>query len=90
MRSGLILALVRVALMTALQYRASFLLEFFVGVGTTASVVLPLVFVFDHTASVAGWSLHASLLVAAFFLVLQAMVGGLVEPKYLPAKAATQ
>lgn len=80
MRSGVILALVRVALMTAMQYRASFLLEFFVGVGTTASVVLPLVFVYDHTASVAGWSLHASLLVAAFFLVLQAMVGGLVEP----------
>ncbi|MES2641608.1 MAG: ABC-2 family transporter protein [Myxococcota bacterium] len=80
MRSGVLLALVRVALMTAMQYRASFLLEFFVGLGTTAGVALPLLFVYDHTGSVAGWSLHEALLVGAFFLVLQALVGGLVEP----------
>lgn len=80
MRSGVFLALVRVALMTAMQYRASFLLEFLVGLGTTVGVALPLLFVYDHTASVAGWSLHEALLVGAFFLVLQALVGGLVEP----------
>lgn len=74
------MALVRVALMTAMQYRASFLLEFFVGAGTTAGVALPLMFVYEHTASVAGWSFHEALLVGAFFLVLQALVGGLVEP----------
>ncbi len=79
-RRGVLLALVRVALMTAMQYRASFLLEFFVGLGTTAGVALPLLFVYDHTASVAGWSLPEALLVGAFFLVLQALVGGLVEP----------
>ncbi|MFN7143613.1 MAG: ABC transporter permease [Myxococcota bacterium] len=80
MRRGVLLALVRVALMTAMQYRASFALEFLVGAGTTAGVVLPLLFVYDHTAAVAGWSFHEALLVGAFFLVLQALVGGLVEP----------
>jgi ABC-2 type transport system permease protein len=73
-------ALVRVALMTAMQYRASFVLEFFVGAGTAVGVVLPLVFVYDHTALIAGWTFHEALLVSAFFLVLQAIVGGLVEP----------
>ncbi len=76
----MLLALLRVALMTAMQYRASFALEFLVGAGTTAGVVLPLLFVYEQTASVAGWSFHEALLVGAFFLVLQALVGGLVEP----------
>lgn len=80
MRSGVLLALLRVALMTAMQYRASFLMEFLVGAGTTASATLPLVFVFQQTADVAGWSFPEALLVSAFFLVLQALVGGLVEP----------
>ncbi|MDP2304424.1 MAG: ABC-2 family transporter protein [Pseudomonadota bacterium] len=80
MRRGVFLALVRVALMTAMQYRASFLLEFCVGLGTTVGVALPLMFVYDHTGTVAGWTLPEALLVGAFFLVLQALVGGLVEP----------
>lgn len=80
MRSEVFSALVRVALMTAMQYRASFLLEFFVGAGTTAGVVFPLVFVYGHTGDVAGWSFHEAMLVAGFFLVLQGLVGGLVEP----------
>jgi ABC-2 type transport system permease protein len=79
-RRDVILALLRVALMTAMQYRASFLLEFFVGAGTTAGVVLPLIFVYGHTADVAGWSLHEAVLVGAFFLILQGLVGGLIEP----------
>lgn len=73
-------ALVRTALMTAMQYRASFLVEFFVQTGTAAGMVLPLVFVYDHTASVAGWSFHEALLVTSFFLILQGLVGAVVEP----------
>lgn len=72
--------LARVALQGAMQYRASFLLEMFVGAGTTAGVVLPLIFVFGQTPDVAGWSFPETLLVGAFFLVLQALVGGVVEP----------
>jgi ABC-2 type transport system permease protein len=79
-RDGIVAALIRVALMTAMQYRSSFLFELLTGTSTALGVVLPLVFVYDHTHAVAGWSFHEALLVAAFFLVLQAIVGGLVEP----------
>lgn len=78
MRSAL--ALLRVALMTALQYRSNFVLEFFTGLGAAAMAALPLVFVFDHATTVAGWTFHESLLVTAFFLILTGLVGSLVEP----------
>lgn len=78
MRSAL--ALLRVALMTALQYRSNFVLEFFSGLGGASMAVLPLVFVYDHASTIAGWTFHESLLVTAFFLVLTGLVGSLVEP----------
>lgn len=74
------LALVRVSLMTAMQYRSSFLAQFAVASLNSASVVLPLWFVFDHAPALAGWSRPEALLVTAFFLLLSAVIGGLVEP----------
>jgi ABC-2 type transport system permease protein len=79
-RASVIGALLRVALMTAMQYRTSFLVESAAGLGASVGVVVPLVFVYDHTAQVAGWSFHAALLVTGFFLVLQGLVGAFVEP----------
>lgn len=73
-------ALARVSLMTAMQYRASFLVETAVQGLTAAGFVLPLVFVYEHAASVAGWTFHEALLVTCFFLLLQGLVGLLVEP----------
>lgn len=70
----------RVALMTAMQYRASFLVEFVVGTGTAVGMVVPLVFVYEHASTVAGWTFHEALLVTAFFMMLQGLVGLLVEP----------
>jgi ABC-2 type transport system permease protein len=78
--SDVLATLARIALQGAMQYRASFLVEMFVGAGTTAGVVLPLMFVFGRTPDVAGWTLPETLLVGAFFLVLQSLVGGIVEP----------
>ena len=72
--------LVRVALMNAMQYRASFLVELLVGAAGSVGIVLPLVFVYEQASDVAGWSFHEALLVTAFFLVLQGLVAGLVEP----------
>jgi len=72
--------LVRVAVMTALQYRSNFILEFFVGAGTAATGLLPLVFVYDHAAKVGGWTFPEALLVTAFFLLLSSLVGMFVEP----------
>lgn len=73
-------ALIRVALMTAAAYRASFLVDLLVGAVSSVALVLPLVFVYDHATTVAGWSFHEALLVTAFFLVLQGLVGTFVEP----------
>lgn len=73
-------ALSRVALMNAAAYRASFVVDLVVGAIASVGVVLPLVFVYQHASSVAGWTLHEALLVTAFFLILQGLMGLLVEP----------
>ncbi len=73
-------ALARVALMNALQYRASFFVDFFVGSGNVVAILLPLAVVFGKTDSVAGWTWDQSLLVTGFFLMMSAVMGGLVEP----------
>lgn len=66
--------------MNAVQYRVSFLVDFFVGSCNVVAILLPLMVVFDRTGSVAGWTWHQSLLVTGFFLFMNAVMGGLVEP----------
>jgi ABC-2 type transport system permease protein len=78
--SRVVLALLRVALMGAMQYRASFLLEFLVGAFSAVGIVVPLWIVFEQVEQVGGWSFPEALLVTAFFLVLQGLVGTFVEP----------
>jgi ABC-2 type transport system permease protein len=73
-------ALLSVALQTAANWRESFLMDFAGGALGSLGTVLPLVFVFRHANQVSGWTLPESLLVTAFFLVLQGLVGTLVEP----------
>lgn len=80
MRREVVVALLRVALMNAVQYRASFLFAFVVTALTSGAMVLPLFVVFGHSATVAGWTLDESLLVTAFFLFLGALVEGIIEP----------
>ncbi len=73
-------ALLRVALMNAAAWRASFLVELLVGASSSVGVVLPLFFVYQHAEQVAGWALPEALMVTAFFLLLQGLVGLLIEP----------
>lgn len=68
------------ALMSSAQYRASFVVDLLTGTMGSAGIVLPLVFVYDHAERVAGWTFSQSLLVTGFFLLLQGLVGLLVEP----------
>ncbi|MBM4392865.1 MAG: ABC-2 family transporter protein [Deltaproteobacteria bacterium] len=74
------LALARVAVMAAMQYRASFLAEMAVGVLAAAGVAAPLFLVYAHVPAVAGWSFEEALLVTAFFLAYNAFVAGIIEP----------
>ena len=73
-------ALGRVALMNAATYRASFLVDVLTGAVSSVGLVLPLVFVYGHASTVAGWTLDEALLVTAFFLVLQGLIGAFVDP----------
>lgn len=73
-------ALLRCAAMNALQYRASFLFEFGVSAVNVLAVVLPLWTIYGRWEAVAGWSFAEALLVTAFFQLLSAVMGGLVEP----------
>jgi ABC-2 type transport system permease protein len=78
--TGVVPALVRVSLMTAMQYRGDFLLQTLSGVVRTASRVAPLLVVYQHVDAVQGWTLPDALLVMSLFLLLAALQGGLLEP----------
>lgn len=73
-------ALWRASLLTAMQYRGDFMLQAVMGLLWCFWTVTPLVFVFGHTESVAGWSYPQSMLVLAFFLFLKGLLEAFVEP----------
>jgi ABC-2 type transport system permease protein len=73
-------ALLRVSLMTAMQYRSNFLLNGFTGIFGAVGTVAPLYLVFLHTDAIGDWSFPEATLVMAFFLLLNAFHGGIMEP----------
>lgn len=73
-------ALVRVSLMTGMQYRADFLFEGLAGLVNTLALAAPLWLVFQHAPQLAGWSGYEAALVLSLFLFTTGVVGGLVEP----------
>ncbi len=74
--------LFRTALAVAMQYRASFLVESAAAFGGALAVFLPVIFVYRLAPGVAGWSQAEAMLVTAFFLVLQGLVGLVIEPNF--------
>jgi ABC-2 type transport system permease protein len=74
------IALLRSSLMASLQYRADFWFHALAGVVRTGVAVAPLWLVLQHAPSVAGWSGPSAALIMAFFLLLQALQGGFLEP----------
>lgn len=73
-------ALMRASLMTALQYRANFISDSLTGLARTFATAAPLWLVFQHTDAVAGWDIHEASLVMALYLLMEALVGGLIQP----------
>lgn len=73
-------ALVRVSLLTAMQYRSDFVFNGLTGLLRSVAVVGPLLLVFVHRDEIAGWSIPEAMLVIAMFLGLQAFTLGLMEP----------
>lgn len=73
-------ALMRASLMTGLQYRSDFLFDSATGLFRAFATAAPLWLVYQHTDAVMGWALPDAALVLALFLVMQALIGGLIEP----------
>lgn len=73
-------ALLRVSLATVMQYRSNFLLEIATGLLSALGTVAPLALVFSHRDDIGGWSLPQALLVMAFFLVMNSIQRGILEP----------
>lgn len=79
-RPGPVSALLRVALMSTLQYRSNFLISFVIGACNAFGVIVPLLFLYDHVPAVGGWSLPESVLVISFFMIMTGLIGTVVEP----------
>ncbi|HEU4407965.1 MAG TPA: ABC-2 family transporter protein [Polyangiaceae bacterium] len=70
----------RLSLLLGLQYRFDFLLEAAVEVCGAATALVPLFVVFGRRESVAGWAFPEALLVTGFFLLLQGVLEGAINP----------
>ncbi len=79
-RAEVLVALLRVSIREAIQYRASFVAEVLVGALTAAGVAAPLFLVYARVGTVSGWTMEEALLVTGFFLLYNGFVRGLVEP----------
>jgi ABC-2 type transport system permease protein len=75
-------AQLRSSLLTAMQYRADFLIDALVELSWLLTAVYPLFVVFEHAGSVGGYSLDAALMVAGVFSILQGIMEGLIAPSF--------
>lgn len=70
----------RTSLITALQYRADFLVEGAMSVYWLAWNLLPLLILFDVRQTVAGWDFSSALVVIGWFVILRAVLEGAINP----------
>jgi ABC-2 type transport system permease protein len=70
----------RIALMLALQYRASFVAEAVMAFAWIAWTIVPLLVVFQFREGIAGWTQDEALLVIGFFTVLEGITSAFVDP----------
>ncbi len=70
----------RTSVVTAMQYRANFLIEIVLSVAWLAIALLPLIVLFDQRDSVAGWDRPSALIVMAYFMAVKAVMEGMVSP----------
>jgi ABC-2 type transport system permease protein len=70
----------RTSLLTLLQYRVDFLTEGLLEVLWATTAVVPLVVAFRGRKEIAGWSFAEALLVMGWFMLLQALLEGGINP----------
>ena len=79
-RLHLVLKLVQVSLLTALQYRANFVIEAVMAFFWLFWSIAPVALVFSAKEEIAGWRLMEAMLVQGWFLILQAILEGVINP----------
>ena len=79
----LLLAQLQASALVAAQYRADFLIDGLIELLWTATALAPLLVIYDHRASVAGWSFGEALIVVGFFTLLQALLEGIIQPSFV-------
>jgi ABC-2 type transport system permease protein len=70
----------RVSVMTAMQYRADFIVEGLMSVYWLAWNLLPLLILYADRSKVADWDYPSALVVISWFIVLRALLEGLITP----------
>jgi len=70
----------RASLLQVMQYRADFVLDAALSLLGPITALVPLYVVFDNADSLAGWSLHETLLVVGWFMLLEGVLEGAINP----------
>jgi ABC-2 type transport system permease protein len=78
--AGLFRAQLSISTLTAMQYRADFVVRGLIAILWMAVTLAPLLVVFGVRQTVAGWTFPESLLVVAWFTLLHAVLEGAVSP----------
>jgi ABC-2 type transport system permease protein len=78
--AGLFRAQLSISTLTAMQYRADFVVRGLIAILWMGVTLVPVLVVFGVRRSVAGWSFPESLLVVAWFTLLHAVLEGAVSP----------
>ena len=76
----LLLVQTRTSLVSAMQYRADFLLEGVMSIYWIGWNLLPLLVLYDDRAMVAGWDRPSALVVIAWFVIIRGILEGWINP----------
>src|SRR5581483_11561505 len=71
---------VRTSMLSAMQYRADFVVRGFITLLWLAVALVPILIVFGARSSVAGWSFAEALVVVGWFTLLKGVLEGAVSP----------
>ena len=76
----LFLIQLRASTLQSLQYRADFLLDAVLSLVGPVTAIVPLLVVKENATTLAGWTFHESLLVIGWFMLLQGILEGAINP----------
>lgn len=73
----------RTSLMTAMQYRADFVVQGAMSLAWTALAMFPLLVLYDERDRVAGWTFEPALVVMGLFTMMRGVLEGAINPSLL-------